>query len=326
MKNRSALITLGTFSTLAALSATGCMPGTADRVQAVAASRNIVVVSATATATGGCGDGLSGTPVEMVSTDSGATFTRIDITNEQTSISNLVVKDGVFYGLRAAPYAGAFAVQSSTDGITWTTLTTGNDDASDMILDAGGFHIAHQQGVLTSPDGITWTDHAVSQVGIDTGRITSVDNLLVIASQGGTVSTSPDGATWTVPEPLANQQYIYQIAASQGHAIAIADGEDYNRHLVSFAPSGIDAPTVTTLDDSITALLDTPAGLLVGDGTIVRDAASVATRAAHTDAFVAGAVDGQRVILADETSIRISLDGGEHFTQSASLPVNDSSL
>ena len=264
----------------------------------------------------------------MISTDSGASFTRIAVTDQDTSISNLVVKDGVFYGLRAAPYTGAFAVQSSLDGINWTTVASGSDDASDMVIDAAGFHVAHQKGVLTSPDGITWIDHAVSHDGIDTGRITSVDDMLVIASEGASISTSTDGTTWTPPSALAGQKYVYQISSSQGRVIAIADGNDPNtfdtRQLVSFVPGSTAAPAVSKLDDSISALLDTPAGLLVGDGTIVRDAASVATRTAHTDSFVAGAVDGQRVILADETSIRISLDGGEHFTQSASLPVQDS--
>jgi len=107
------------------------------------------------------------------------------------------------------PSAGGTRALSSVDSFTWTNRTlpvswqsTGN--ATDIIWDgtqfiAVGFLNNTNAKIATSPDGITWTDVALSATFNDTPlySIAYSGSIYVAASDSGEFITSTDGTTWT---------------------------------------------------------------------------------------------------------------------------------
>lgn len=291
-----------------------------DQIQSVAATGSNVVVTARTSSVGGygCGGLDEGTPALFVSGDAGRSFERI-VPASDRAIDAIGMRDGTFFVLRSG-YDG-FTVESSTDGLTWTERTSAAASAHDLIVDATGVHVAHLEGISTSPDGLAWTHHDLDDDSLYAPRLTRVGELFVLATADGRVQTSPDGDTWTArPIDLGS---VVRLANASTRAIAIARAErndTYGNFLVGFDPATDDAPSFTPIDDGVMAVVDAPVGILVGDGTLAADGV-LGTRTAHTRAFQAGAVDGARVILASDRGVAISTDGGASFGAPSSLPL-----
>jgi hypothetical protein len=79
-------------------------------------------------------------------------------------------------------------------------------------------------GVVTSPDGVTWTDQSSVAVGyVYSGMIWIGDKFVICDSSG--VWTSPTGAVWTNERNLADEEW-FRIFATFGGASSLSwDGE-----------------------------------------------------------------------------------------------------
>lgn len=95
-------------------------------------------------------------------------------------------------------------VQKSTNGTTWTSVTTtglptaDGQGVYDMVYAAGKFVVTRSNGgIYTSPDGVTWTLRGTPFVtGIS--RLTWTGTQFVASSPNRRYATSPDGVTWTL--------------------------------------------------------------------------------------------------------------------------------
>lgn len=177
----------------------------------------------------------------------------------QPYLSSIVYANGVYV---AVGYSANGAVMlRSTDGETWTPEATGLDNYGDTTyalstVDYGdGLYVAAGQKstpttaqdiILTSPDGINWTQQSLPNGGYDAiinnGGISSGaygDGTFVEGGVFG-VYTSPDGVNWA-------EQYfpwlIYNLSFEGGKFVGA--GEDYQNYPLQVAaaftsPNGID--------------------------------------------------------------------------------------
>ena len=85
-------------------------------------------------------------------------------------------------------------ILTSADGISWSKYTDVVSNLSSIVWDGGRFVATGFDGVITSPDGVTWTD---------TGATSSVGSLIwdgsryVGIGQAGLISSSTDALNWT---------------------------------------------------------------------------------------------------------------------------------
>jgi hypothetical protein len=116
------------------------------------------------------------------------------------------------------------AIQTSPDGITWTTRTTPSIQylsyiiwAPEVSLFVATSYQAGTSSVLTSPDGINWTQRTTPNIadGISAGLadVTWNGSLFVCVNQGTTantnwVITSPDGINWTQRTTPSGRNWI----------------------------------------------------------------------------------------------------------------------
>ena len=90
-------------------------------------------------------------------------------------------------------------ILTSPDGISWTQRTSGSQqfDLYGLTYGNGLFVTVGESGsILTSPDGITWTERT-SGTPKELYVVTSGNGLFVTVGFFGTILTSPDGITWT---------------------------------------------------------------------------------------------------------------------------------
>ena len=99
--------------------------------------------------------------------------------------------------------ASPYLFLTSTDAVTWTKQTTySNANPLGQAVYGAGLFVAQAStgvGVITSPDGITWTSRTVPIYGAsDVGPIVMLaGSTFVGLSAQGAVVTSSDGVTWT---------------------------------------------------------------------------------------------------------------------------------
>jgi len=91
-------------------------------------------------------------------------------------------------------------IKTSSDLVTWSSPDAGTTVwLHDVIWGDGQFIAVGDHTVLTSPDGITWTERC-NCVGANFGSVAWSGSLYVAANYSGTSNesyTSPDGITWT---------------------------------------------------------------------------------------------------------------------------------
>ncbi len=89
-------------------------------------------------------------------------------------------------------------IQTSPDGITWTTRKADLPGTLNDVVRAGNQFVAvgENETVMVSTDGASWSSVSTG-VSSNFSGITWTGNLIVAVGEFGTVMTSPDGATWT---------------------------------------------------------------------------------------------------------------------------------
>lgn len=155
--------------------------------------------------------------------------------------SATVYQGGQAYGNGLLVSAGGY-LQSSPDGITWTTQTSpaGFDQPSDVIYANGQFVAVSSDGsyrVATSPDGMSWTRRSAAESN-SWGAIAYGSGLYVAISWDGTnrVMTSPDGVTWTsrIAPARAWSDVTYGngrfVANAVGYTMTSFDGINWTEH------------------------------------------------------------------------------------------------
>jgi len=115
-------------------------------------------------------------------------------------------------------------VAYSTDGVTWTTATSGVEWACKSIAYSDSLHkwviVGESSRTLTSSDGITWTENGISPY--DNYCVIWCDFLgMFIMGCMYRIMTSPDGITWTDYE--GNFEYVVTIACSDSLIVAKND-------------------------------------------------------------------------------------------------------
>ena len=87
-------------------------------------------------------------------------------------------------------------IKTSSDGITWTSRSSGTMYLLPGVTYGNGIFIAVGTHVTTSQDGINWTARYFSGVNNPRG-IAYGNGLFVVVGETGKILTSPDGINWT---------------------------------------------------------------------------------------------------------------------------------
>lgn len=303
-----------------------CTPTTTsvDNPIAVAASGDHVVVAAdvATTDTGfGCGGGEAflGNSVLFTSNDGGKTFARTVPTDTRPLI-RIAARDGVFYAV-AHDNGGQFAVVTSVDGVTWTEVASQPDYAQDFAATSDELVVAHATGVLTSPDGSLWTNHTIPGDGYFRPTIASAHGTIALGSSAdGTLHISNDATTWTTR--ATGLSGISQIMVSDSSLLVAGYAENRGAAIARVdLESTTIAPQVFATTYGGYALV-TPAGLLDNSGTLASiTATGIGAATAHVDAFVSGSVDGSTVAVLRTNELQLSHDGGATFGAAVALPI-----
>lgn len=133
---------------------------------------------------------------------------------------------------------GAHEAMYSSDGITWTeAATTVTGQWSVVKYGASLFvAVANTGGVMTSPDGDTWTSRTSAASLAWRGLAWSEDLTLFAASAssgtGNRIMTSPDGITWTSRTSAADNNWAKMVFAN-GYFVTVGQSGTGDRVMVS---------------------------------------------------------------------------------------------
>jgi photosystem II stability/assembly factor-like uncharacterized protein len=138
------------------------------------------------------------------------------------------------YALRSITHVGGTfyavgdvgTILSSTDGITWTSHTSGTANNLNGVNHGTNYVAVGNSGtILTSGDGNTWTAHTLSPaITSNLRQVTSVGSIIVAVGDTGTIVTSKDGgATWTAQTLTSAPNLVGVAAESQFVENAVAD-------------------------------------------------------------------------------------------------------
>jgi hypothetical protein len=136
-----------------------------------------------------------------------------DYNTSNPALRSLTQVAGTFFAV-----GDAGTILSGTDGITWTTRTSGTTSNLNGVT-YGGIYVAVGDGgtILTSADGATWTAQTSGTANI-LRQASSIGNIYVAVGDSGTVSTSVDsGATWAA-QTITGAPNLVGIAANSQYA------------------------------------------------------------------------------------------------------------
>jgi hypothetical protein len=120
----------------------------------------------------------------------------ISIGFSQSTVGTTDTLYKICYGNGLYVAVGPYNILTSPDGITWTQR---NPYSSSYAVTYGnGLYVAvgRRGGINTSPDGITWTSRTSGTME-DLNAVIYGNGLYVVVGEAGTILTSPDGITWT---------------------------------------------------------------------------------------------------------------------------------
>lgn len=125
---------------------------------------------------------------------------------------------------------------ASADGVNWTQQTPANSNSWNSVTYGDGLFVAvsntnggGSNGVMTSPDGITWTAHnadpATNVLWKYVTYSASLDLFVAVGSSSsntlGNVMTSPDGINWTARE-IPTMGALNSVIFASGKFVAIS--------------------------------------------------------------------------------------------------------
>lgn len=126
----------------------------------------------------------------------------------------------VFDGNRFLSADDTGNVYSSSNGINWTSVATNvsgfSGSPTDLIYKDGLYIISFPNSILTSTDGITWTNRTFS-LGKGAASLTCNDNIIVAV--GSNIMTSTDGIQWV--ERASSSVNLQDIAYGGGHFVVV---------------------------------------------------------------------------------------------------------
>lgn len=101
--------------------------------------------------------------------------------------------------LFVAPGGNGTDIITSTDGITWSLVsTTMPSSPLDMAFGAGVYVMSSFNGIYSSPDLVTWTLRlANSSFGGFVGSVARNSSVFAVGTNTSAIYTSSDGITWT---------------------------------------------------------------------------------------------------------------------------------
>jgi hypothetical protein len=200
---------------------------------------------------------------------------------------------GITYGTVFVSVGNNGALFSSSDGISWTTLTNPLPSANlNAVTYYGGKYLAVGAGgaILTSADAITWQQQT-SNTTNDLYAVANSMGVFVATGANGTILTSIDGTTWSVIPPITSNA-LYGITYGNSKYLAV----------------GANGTIITSADASIwqTVTPLTASGLKT-----------------VTYGYAAGTTTGMFVALGDMGTLLTSSDGTSWNTQTqiASTPL-----
>jgi hypothetical protein len=135
------------------------------------------------------------------------------------NITGIVYAQGIFVAV-------GDKIETSTDGITWTSRTEQNDHGRLRGIAYGnGKFVAVGDGEanVTSTDGITWVTHVFGSTALADSAVTFGAGKFVVVDLNGAIKSSTDGVTWT-PGALSR---ISSITFGAGLFIAVGGGSVY---------------------------------------------------------------------------------------------------
>jgi hypothetical protein len=89
------------------------------------------------------------------------------------------------------------AVVTSPDGVTWTDHSIGDQVAANRVIWTGERLVAVGNNILTSDDGIAWHPWARQVTSANLGGVAWNDSAFVAVGSHGEIVRSPDGVAWT---------------------------------------------------------------------------------------------------------------------------------
>lgn len=181
----------------------------------------------------------------------------------------------------------AGTILSGTDGITWTSRTSGTINNLNGMTHGSTYVAVGDNGtILTSPDGVTWTTRVSGTANI-LRQASSILNTYVAVGDSGTVATSTDGgATWTA-KYLPGAPNLVSIAANSQHATLDITG-------VAFASTAIaNNSRFVAIDSSGNAYTSTDG--VTWSGAIATGAANLNALVSSGFGFVAAGNSGTTV-------------------------------
>src|SRR5690606_30008038 len=140
-------------------------------------------------------------------------------------------------------------VITSADGSTWTTHALSKNYNLDDVTFGNGIFLAvgrtgMQNIVISSPDGVNWTEHNVTITSTSSfSGISYGNNIFVATAQDGTILTSSNGTTWTESRAEATIGYLGLTSVrfvndsffvlSNGKYYTSKDGASWTKHVIS---------------------------------------------------------------------------------------------
>ena len=243
--------------------------------------------------------------------------------NESLGGDNL---QGVAYGSAGFVAVGNNGrVLTSTSGQigTWVDRTPPTAQVLSSIAYSDGLYVAvggttaSNDLILTSTDGVTWTDRSLGLADFFRTMIHTENGFLSVG-RSGVRATSPDGLTWTD----ASAGGLDWRAVAFGNSLYIQDDGGGNLH-TSATTGGLPNATgnVTPSANSESALFFEPVGLFIfggDDGRIVStaDGVGTATLVDNTSSELKGdaATDGSRIVFASDLGELAHADSDLNFT------------
>jgi hypothetical protein len=173
---------------------------------------------------------LAGEQTFYVSSDTGATFARVD-----TAVGGLgPVRffNGAFFAPANAADGSSGALLRSTDGTNWTTVLSAASPVNDVAF-GNNRYVATPHWVSTN--GVSWTMTSfVFSPNPDPGPVVFGNGIFLAAGEGQTYR-STDGASWTVGSSVGEGQNALAFGQGQFALLSFAsiftsyDGQVWNR-------------------------------------------------------------------------------------------------
>jgi hypothetical protein len=142
-------------------------------------------------------------------------------------------------------------LSTSTDGITWTTRTSGFTNGILTLAFGGGIYLAGGVGArgATSTDGITWTSRNFQfGVGVAINSVIFGNNLYAAAGENGQFMTSTNGITWTSRNAITSETMnsvvygnIYVVGGGNGRIMTSTDAITWTTRTSGFGTTNVRA-------------------------------------------------------------------------------------